>query len=68
METEGEFEVIDPDTGKPRAKGTEAWSDETYRDWKRTPLWKRYSWTVTVPWVAIALALGGVWAHWFWTH
>lgn len=64
METEGEFRVIDPETGKPRAAGTESWSEETYRAWKRLPLWKRYGLIIPIPAVAIALALGAAFVQW----
>lgn len=56
METEGDFRVIDPDTGKPRARGTEDWSDEEYRRWKKTPCFLRYNLLIPpVGWPAIAL-------------
>lgn len=58
METEGDFRVIDPDTGKPRAKGTADWSDEEYRRWKATPWFLRYNLMIpAIGWPAIVLAV-----------
>jgi hypothetical protein len=66
METEGEFRVIDPETGKPRAKGTEDWTDEEYGRWKKTPWFLRYNLTIPrIGWVTIALVAAGVAAAWF---
>lgn len=66
METEGEFRVIDPMTGKPRAKGTEEWSDDEYREWKRRPWFLRYNLTVPrIGWMTIALVVAVSVAAWF---
>jgi len=43
MVTDVEFRVIDLETGKARAKGTEAWTDAEYREWMTWPLWRRYT-------------------------
>lgn len=42
METEGQFRVIDPETGKPRPKGTEEYTETEFQAWKRLPIWKRW--------------------------
>jgi hypothetical protein len=67
METEGDFRVIDPATGKPRKRGTEDWSEATYQEWKRLPYWQKYNYWVRLgpfPWVAIGLALGAAFVQW----
>jgi hypothetical protein len=56
METEGEFRVIDTDTGRPRPKGTEGWSEETYAEWKRQGRPRRTVITYQpLGWVAVLL-------------
>jgi hypothetical protein len=41
METEGQFRVIDPETGKPRPRDTETWTEEQFQAWKRLPWWQK---------------------------
>jgi hypothetical protein len=58
---DAEFRVIDPDTGKPRAKGTEDWTDDEYRRWKRLPWIARYRLIFPpIGWLTIALAAVGI--------
>jgi len=40
--TDGQFRVIDLETGKPRPKGTDDYSEAEYQAWKRLPIWKRW--------------------------
>ncbi len=42
METEGQFRVIDPETGRVRPVGTEEWTEAEFQTWKRLPWWRRY--------------------------
>jgi len=54
METEGQFRVIDPETGKPRPKGMEEWPEAEFQDWKREPFWKRYKISFSI-WPALLI-------------
>ena len=57
---DAEFRVIDPDTGKPRAKGTEDWTDQEYRVWKSLPWWRKRKTVITFPrigWLTVLLAI-----------
>jgi len=63
METEGQFRVIDPETGKPRPRGTEEWSEAEFQAWKRLPIWEKRSLVITFPavnWFIVAGSLAAI--------
>jgi hypothetical protein len=60
---DAEFRVIDPDTNKPRAKGTEGLSEADYQAWKRQPWWARWNYKITFPrvgWLTALIIVGAV--------
>jgi len=63
METEGQFRVIDPETGKPRPVGTEEWTEAEFQAWKRLPFWKKRGLVISFPgvnWFIVAASLAAI--------
>lgn len=60
METEGQFRVIDPETGKPRPKGTEEWTEAEFQAWKRVPWWQKRTIIISYPRVNWFIVLGSL--------
>jgi len=63
MMTDVEFRVIDLETGKPRPKGTDDYSEAEYQAWKRLPIWKRWRLTLAPSVLFIIVFTVAAWAR-----